>query len=328
MTKQPPLVSIIIPVYNRREEISACLKSLATITHQPLEIIVVDDCSQDDTVKYLQSHFPKVLVIAKAENSGASASRSQGAVTLESAYYEGSGNVVFTWTKNQDADFGYYKLAVSETDATPSYPDNFSGWASSNRDQISLRKAYYNLKMSKGKTYYVAMSVRDTSGNVSTSNVLTVTIPADAPSKSGGSSKTTPAASGKSNMAYASAFRGGVRVATAEFCTSYIITAPGPGGGPNIKIWDSTNTYLRGQFMAYEPSDRGGVNVAAGDVDGDGHDELVVAPATNNRALVKIYDVTIGANATGLHFASRQRTPRLPGLFTQRPILCPGTTQP
>lgn len=244
--------------------------------------------------------FSPGLTQATCGDCGHSDTTPPTAVTLETAYYEGDGNVVFTWSKNMDSDFGYYKLAVSKTDSTPSYPDNYSGWATSNQDQISLRKNYSQIKMSPGYTYYVAISVRDTSGNVSTSNVKTVTIPADAPSKTD-STKTevTPAASGASNMAYDPSFRGGVRVTAAEFCTAYIVTAPGPGGGPHIKIWDRTNTYLRGEFLAYEVADRGGVNVAAGDVDGDAHDELVTVPASNNRALVKVYDVTIGVEETG-----------------------------
>jgi len=222
------------------------------------------------------------------------------AVTLEQAYYENGGNVVFRWTKNADRDFAHYKLAVSETDSTPSYPDNYAGWVTSDRDRISLRVPYYNIKMSAGHTYFVAISVRDSSGNVATSNVRTVAIPSDAPTKTGTKTKTTvDPISGTSNMAYPETFRGGVRITDAEFCTKYIVTGPGEGGGPHVRIWDQTNQYLRGEFMAFEATDRNGINLAAGDVDGDGHDELVVVPGANNRALVKIYDVELGATETG-----------------------------
>lgn len=222
-------------------------------------------------------------------------------VSLESAYYEGDGNVVFTWSKNQDADFGYYKLAVSKTNQNPSYPNEYAGWASSNRDQISLRLNYSQAKMTAGYTYYVAMSVRDSSGNVSTSNVKTISIPADATSKYSSKSytKKDPVIAGVSNMAYDKNFRGGVNVAAAEFCTPYIITAPGKGGGPHIRIWNQENNSLQGQFLAFHSADRNGVNVAAGDVDGDGHDELIVVPATNNLAAVKVYDVDLGSDKLG-----------------------------
>lgn len=54
-----PSVSIIIPVRNRPEEIAACLESLVHIDYpsEKMEILVVDDCSTDDTPEVV-SRFP------------------------------------------------------------------------------------------------------------------------------------------------------------------------------------------------------------------------------------------------------------------------------
>jgi mycofactocin system glycosyltransferase len=75
-----PFVSIIIPVRNRPEEISACLKSLEEVDYpkKKLEIIVVDDASQDNTPEMIQK-FPQVRPIFLTEHSQASLCRNQGA---------------------------------------------------------------------------------------------------------------------------------------------------------------------------------------------------------------------------------------------------------
>lgn len=205
--------------------------------------------------------------------------------------------LIFTWSKNQDEDFGYYKLAVSETDSTPSYPDNFAGIAISDRDQISLRTYYGSIGMERGHTYYVAMSVRDDSGNVATSNVVTVEIPADAPTKTGTktttktttTTKTSSVVSGASLMAYNSAFRGGVNVAAGDLngdSQNEIITGAGQGGGPQVRIFDKDYKLL-GQFMAFSSTSRSGVSVATGDVDGDGQDEIIVGQGQGLQGWVK-----------------------------------------
>lgn len=45
----PPQVSIIIPTYNRRHVIQRALKSILEQTYQDFEIIIIDDCSSDNT---------------------------------------------------------------------------------------------------------------------------------------------------------------------------------------------------------------------------------------------------------------------------------------
>ena len=49
-----PKVSVIIPVYNGMEFIERSIKSLLEQTLTDFEILVVDDCSTDDTVKILE----------------------------------------------------------------------------------------------------------------------------------------------------------------------------------------------------------------------------------------------------------------------------------
>ena len=44
-----PLVSIIVPVYNREQSIEFCLNSISHMSCQNFEVIVVDDGSSDNT---------------------------------------------------------------------------------------------------------------------------------------------------------------------------------------------------------------------------------------------------------------------------------------
>ncbi len=95
-------------------------------------------------------------------------------------------------------------------------------------------------------------------------------------------------------FAYDKNFRGGVAVATGDVDhdgVNEIITAAGKFGGPHIRIFDKQGN-LKGQFFAYEHSFRGGVNLAVGDLDGDGQAEIVTAPQSDKEAIVKIFDYT------------------------------------
>lgn len=56
MNKENPLVSILIPVYNREKYISDSVESAINQTYKNIEIIIVDNCSTDATWKILQDY--------------------------------------------------------------------------------------------------------------------------------------------------------------------------------------------------------------------------------------------------------------------------------
>ncbi|NLG71357.1 MAG: glycosyltransferase [Chloroflexi bacterium] len=55
-----PRVAAIIVSYNSREWLQDCLPSLLAQTYAPIEIIVVDNGSQDDTLTWLEQNYPQV----------------------------------------------------------------------------------------------------------------------------------------------------------------------------------------------------------------------------------------------------------------------------
>lgn len=72
-----PLVSVIVPCYNRSETIELCLRSVIGQTYTPIEIIVVDDCGTDDSGVIAESMGATVLRLPT--NQGPSAARNLGA---------------------------------------------------------------------------------------------------------------------------------------------------------------------------------------------------------------------------------------------------------
>ncbi len=73
-----------------------------------------------------------------------------------------------------------------------------------------------------------------------------------------------------------------------------IIVGAGTGGGPQIRVFDYDSNHLVGipkpiQFFAFHPDSRTGIDVAAGDVDGDGKAEIAASQLKNGQAWVKVY---------------------------------------
>lgn len=63
---------VVIPTYNRADDLIACLDSLSTAKIMKEQIIVVDNHSNDDTIDKLKRNHPEVHLIPLPENLGAS----------------------------------------------------------------------------------------------------------------------------------------------------------------------------------------------------------------------------------------------------------------
>ena len=73
------LVSVIVPVYNRAHLIGRSVGSLCTQSYQNLEILIIDDCSDDnivDAVAHLNDD--RVRLVQRSTNGGAAAARNTG----------------------------------------------------------------------------------------------------------------------------------------------------------------------------------------------------------------------------------------------------------
>lgn len=77
-TRREPLASIVIVTYNSARTIRACLDSVLQCTQSPIEVIVVDNASTDETRTMLAEYQGRVTVLLNAENRGFSRGCNQG----------------------------------------------------------------------------------------------------------------------------------------------------------------------------------------------------------------------------------------------------------
>ena len=83
------LVSIIIAVYNGEQYISQTLESIACQTYHPVEVVVVDDGSQDNTLQIVESFRARLdhLVVLHQSNQGSAAARNLGFAHARGTYF-------------------------------------------------------------------------------------------------------------------------------------------------------------------------------------------------------------------------------------------------
>jgi hypothetical protein len=98
-------------------------------------------------------------------------------------------------------------------------------------------------------------------------------------------------------FAYQPDFRGGVRVAVGDVNgdgVPDVITAPGPGMPPLVRIYDGRDFRLMTQFLAFDPPYDRGVWIAAADITGNGRAEIVCGADAGGPPLVRVFDAATG----------------------------------
>ena len=93
---------------------------------------------------------------------------------------------------------------------------------------------------------------------------------------------------------YHESFRGGVNLAIGDVDTgnpgAEVIVAAAKGGGPHIRILNRDCQLISPGFFAYEANMKSGVLLGAGDVDGDGRDEIVTVPGRGAAPFVRVFN--------------------------------------
>ena len=75
------MISVIVTVYNKEKYIKHCIESIENNTYKDIELIIVEDCSTDNSMNIIQELIPKynnITLIRNEVNSGAGYSRNVG----------------------------------------------------------------------------------------------------------------------------------------------------------------------------------------------------------------------------------------------------------
>lgn len=73
-----PFASIVVANYNGKDVIDYCLRSLQALNYPNYEVIVVDDCSIDNSVEVIERDFPHVRLVKLPKNVGLAGANNEG----------------------------------------------------------------------------------------------------------------------------------------------------------------------------------------------------------------------------------------------------------
>lgn len=79
-------ICVVIPIYNSGSYIEGCLKSVCNQTYRDFEIIIVDDCSTDNSVKKIKDIFSDIKIISNFKRLGPEKSRNIGIKNANVSY--------------------------------------------------------------------------------------------------------------------------------------------------------------------------------------------------------------------------------------------------
>lgn len=117
----PGLVSVIIPTYNRGYIIGKTIESVFAQSYSPLELIIVDDGSTDDTRAVIEKYGTKIRYIYQ-KNTGLAAARNTGLLAAEGEFiaFQDSDDVWLPWKLEAQVAImqKFPELALAWTDMT------------------------------------------------------------------------------------------------------------------------------------------------------------------------------------------------------------------
>jgi len=78
MTLRSPVISVVIPLFNKEKEVHRALRSVLTQTFQDIEVIVINDGSVDHGAAVVSSFADPRIKLINQENQGVAAARNRG----------------------------------------------------------------------------------------------------------------------------------------------------------------------------------------------------------------------------------------------------------
>lgn len=89
-TITPPLFTVVVLTYNRKDVLSELLRQLSAMNRWDLEVVVVDNCSTDGSAEFVRMVYPRFRVVrppfnmgAVGRNAGMAAARGRYVITID-----------------------------------------------------------------------------------------------------------------------------------------------------------------------------------------------------------------------------------------------------
>jgi glycosyltransferase involved in cell wall biosynthesis len=84
---QKPVISVLLPVFNGQQHITAAIDSILSQSFTDLELIIVDDCSTDNTISIIENYTDKrIRLFRNDQNSGPGISLNNGIEKVEGSF--------------------------------------------------------------------------------------------------------------------------------------------------------------------------------------------------------------------------------------------------
>lgn len=137
----PPLVSVIMPVYNREKILAYSIKSVLEQNYKNFELIIIDDGSSDGTVAVAEGFSDeRIKLLKQPVNSGHSAARNSG---LSAA----RGTIISYLDSDNTWDPRYLSAIVGAFDSLPDADAIYSGqllYRGESKEPFAVRYAHFN----------------------------------------------------------------------------------------------------------------------------------------------------------------------------------------
>ncbi|HIC8756693.1 glycosyltransferase family 2 protein [Elizabethkingia anophelis] len=143
---RPDIVSVIIPVYNAEKTLYKSIDSLINQSYPYLELIFINDCSQDNTLNILYQYEKKIVdnskglvikIISHEENKGVAAARNTG---LQNA----TGELIYYVDADDFIDEGAIELLVEKQQENDADIVGCSWYLSFNQNKRRMNQPPFN----------------------------------------------------------------------------------------------------------------------------------------------------------------------------------------
>jgi len=166
MSYENDLVSVVVPVYNSEEFLSESIESVLNQTYKKIEIITVDDSSQDNSLEILHRYSDRITILSQ-ENQGLSSSLNSAVKKIHGRW--------FKWFSPDDIlNPDAIEILVSEAKKLPENTIVYSNWEIINEEGSKLRDFFeskynnlsrfdYNVRLLDGQQINVNTTLIPTS---------------------------------------------------------------------------------------------------------------------------------------------------------------------